>query len=720
MFWSEVDGALLRESAKLADPVRESIKAQVDIPQIIEQWNLSYPKGAQITKAEAKAWAKVHIKVDNNELNKGLGILYAIGWMFGRDVAVSAYAHARLNKAAPTDEQLNGLLNIDWSKWTPGNNPGALLASPPGGLKGLLQRRGLDLQGLTNTLLNRIGTHLADALMSGASDTMLGKMLETVVGDPERALTIANTSMASAMSVSTRETYQEFGVAKMRWLALEPCSTCSGNGAMGPITPGEALFKNVQGDNITEPPAHPNCRCALAPVIDLDQFKYVNQPRDEAGRWTSGAGGPAALVIPEGQRMASPANLVSATAPHVGLSPKAQAIAARISDVQHKPEIVKPDGTSVVEHTATYTAKNGTKADMVLTITTEGQKVDGQVLVNIDGEQVGGLLYSHVSGGYADLFSVPVSTIKYVTIDPKHQGLGIPTAALEFARSQSSDAILHSQQLTPEGREFAESTKYSQGQARDDRGRWTSGGGFVAGKWEKVDRAAQIDAAVEKYRTGTVNADGSPLSKEDVAAYRQSTETYYNKTDQYNNGNVIVTIPSGFDTEPGQTAKTADILKTVDELQTARPLTGKVELKMDNQYLMDLGGKSTLGFRQDLLSGEGSMIQINVAANERASGLMRQKKTIGTPMPSQTANNMLEFTMAHEWGHAWDAQANRSPSKSVGKILDKNPDLLGTISSYGKSSPNEAYAELFAQNYMEEKTKAPKMPVTAKTESYLK
>lgn len=291
MFWSEVDGALLRESAKLADPVRESIKAQVDIPQIIEQWNLSYPKGSEVTKAEARAWAKVHIKVDNNELNKGLGILYAIGWMFGRDVAVSAYAHARLNKAAPTDEQLNGLLNIDWSKWTPGNNPGALLASPPGGLKGLLQRRGLDLQGLTNTLLNRIGTHLADALMSGASDTMLGKMLETVVGDPERALTIANTSMASAMSVSTRETYQEFGVAKMRWLALEPCSTCSGNGAMGPITPGEALFKNVQGDNITEPPAHPNCRCALAPVIDLDQFKYVGQPRDEDGRWTSGGAG---------------------------------------------------------------------------------------------------------------------------------------------------------------------------------------------------------------------------------------------------------------------------------------------------------------------------------------------------------------------------------------------------------------------------------------------
>ena len=292
MFWSEVDGALLRESAKLAGPLRDSIEAQVNIDEIIRQWNLSYREGSEVTKAEARAWAKVNIVVDNTELNKGLGIIYAIGWVFGRDVATSAYAHVRLNKAAPTDEQLNGLLNIDWANWKPGNNPGALLAAPPGGLKNLLQRRGLDLQGLTNTLLNRIGTHLADALMSGASDTMLGKVLQTVVGDPERALTIANTSMASAMSVSTRETYQEFGLAKMRWLALEPCSTCSGNGALGPVTPGEAVFKNVQGDNIMEPPAHPNCRCALAPVIDLDQFKFsVHQARDSRGRWTDGGFG---------------------------------------------------------------------------------------------------------------------------------------------------------------------------------------------------------------------------------------------------------------------------------------------------------------------------------------------------------------------------------------------------------------------------------------------
>lgn len=307
MFWHEVDGALLRESAKFAGHVRDSIRASVNVDDIIRQWNLSYPKGATVTKAEAKAWAKVNIAVDNRELNKGLGILFAIGWIFGRDVATAAYANAKLDKAAPTDDALRALLNFDWSTWTPGNNPGALLASPPNGLKGLLQRRGLDLQGLSNTLLNRIGLHLSDALMSGASDTMLGAVLESLIGDPERALTIANTSMASAMSVATRETYQEFDVARMRWLALEPCSTCSGNASLGAVIPGEAAFRNVEGAGITEPPAHPNCRCALAPVIDLgngltmaveaDLTKYdPNQPRDAKGRF--GSGGASASTKP--------------------------------------------------------------------------------------------------------------------------------------------------------------------------------------------------------------------------------------------------------------------------------------------------------------------------------------------------------------------------------------------------------------------------------------
>lgn len=460
MNWSEVDGALLRESIKLAKSVRDSIEAQVNIDEIIRQWNLSYREGSEVTTAEARAWAKVNVVVNNTELNKGLGILYAIGWMLGRDVATSAYAHARLNKAAPTDDQLNGLLNIDWANWKPGNNPGALLAAPPGGLKGLLQRRGLDLQGLTNTLLNRIGTQLANALTSGAADTTLGKALEAIVGDPERALTIANTSMASAMSVSTRETYQEFGLAKMRWLALEPCETCSGNGAMGPVTPGEAVFKNVQGDNITEPPAHPNCRCALSPVIDLDQFKYVGQARDERGRWSSGgAGGAQSLTIPSNP-VVSQSNLVSATAPYVGLSDKAQSVAARIQNVNHMNTTVDEDGFKITTYEATYESEKGKKFDLRATETIEPDLLlDGVITATTPaGEKAGELKYESVSSRHIDL-PIQVSRISFTGVFAEFRSNALATAMLEFARKTSTTPVLHSNQLTDEGREFAESTK---------------------------------------------------------------------------------------------------------------------------------------------------------------------------------------------------------------------------------------------------------------------
>lgn len=537
MDWGEVDRALLRESIKMAKPVRDSIEAQVNIGKIISQFRSAYPETARPTTIETREWANSNIAVNNTELNKGLGILYAIGWMFGRDIATSAYAHERLNKAAPTDEQLNGLLNIDWANWKPGNNSGALLASPPGGLKRLLKRRGLDLKGLTDTLLNRIGTQLANALTSGATDTVLGKALEAIVGDPERALTIANTSMASAMSVSTLETYKEFDLAKMRWLALEPCETCAGNGALGPVNVGEAAFKNVQGDNITEPPAHPNCRCALAPVIDLDQFKSVNQPRDE-------------------------------------------------------------------------------------------------------------------------------------------------------------------------------------------RGRWTSGGTFVPGKWNPTDKAVLVSEAVDKYAKTHMHEDGSPLTKEELDKYKKKSQRYYNSVTVYENGPVKVTIPKDFDTAH-QATTTAEILKNVDSLQTAHPLP-YVELIIKNQALGGVLGEHQ-GFTEKLTGKKGSEIRIETFSIQGSEAWQTARESNDpakiqdrTRMPLDSPGSRLEFTMAHEWGHAVDFMSGNEKSSIVEHKLLNNDDWAKSVSKYGKTGPKEAYSELFAQNYMENKQGIAKLPVTVGLEEELK
>jgi hypothetical protein len=68
--------------------------------------------------------------------------------------------------------------------------------------------------------------------------------------------------MSRAVSVATVDAYKDFGVEQYEWLSLDPCEICGGNSDAGPIAMGEEF---PSGD--TEPPAHPNCRCTVLPVI---------------------------------------------------------------------------------------------------------------------------------------------------------------------------------------------------------------------------------------------------------------------------------------------------------------------------------------------------------------------------------------------------------------------------------------------------------------------
>ena len=87
--------------------------------------------------------------------------------------------------------------------------------------------------------------------------------ISSVIDDPRRALTIATTEMARATSVASLDSYQEFGLEQVEWLALDPCEICAGNEDAGAVNVGDEF---PSGD--TEPPAHPNCRCSLVPVVD--------------------------------------------------------------------------------------------------------------------------------------------------------------------------------------------------------------------------------------------------------------------------------------------------------------------------------------------------------------------------------------------------------------------------------------------------------------------
>jgi hypothetical protein len=270
-FWREANGVLVRQAASTASRVRDAIKTSISIEDVIKAWNEAHPMGGQATPKQARDWARTNIKVNGKPLVKALNPVYSIGYAIGQQAALTSFAKAKLSKA-PSVDDLGVALRLDWSTWKPGNKPASLLVSPPAGLRRLLDRAGVTIQGINNTTLDRIGTQLGQALATGETDIKLAGLIKDLLDDPNRALVIANTEMNRAMSVASVESYQSFGVEQVEWLVMEPCDICAEND--GVVV--DLMSEFPSGD--TEPPAHPNCVCSIAPVIQDD----TNQPEEIA------------------------------------------------------------------------------------------------------------------------------------------------------------------------------------------------------------------------------------------------------------------------------------------------------------------------------------------------------------------------------------------------------------------------------------------------------
>jgi hypothetical protein len=73
---------------------------------------------------------------------------------------------------------------------------------------------------------------------------------------------IARTETADALEQAFMDRSKAMGVTGKEWITHDPCPICEENGAEG-VVPIDHIFSS--GDE--RPPAHPNCRCALAPVM---------------------------------------------------------------------------------------------------------------------------------------------------------------------------------------------------------------------------------------------------------------------------------------------------------------------------------------------------------------------------------------------------------------------------------------------------------------------
>ena len=186
-----------------------------------------------------------------------------------------------------------------------------------------------------------------------------------------------------------------------------------------------------------------------------------DQERDENGRFASGS-----LALPS---WANQDTLIDLREPHIGLSDKAKEVALRISpNTDSKYSEDRNKKGDLIEYsyraTAVYTAPDGEDYKLNYerwsyqgTANLQGMQHEITVEVKSDDKFVGSLNVSNgnqVTNSFAE--------IDEISVNNNYQRQGIATAMLEFARRETPDlGIVHSKNLTSEGRAFSEITKYA-------------------------------------------------------------------------------------------------------------------------------------------------------------------------------------------------------------------------------------------------------------------
>jgi hypothetical protein len=131
----------------------------------------------------------------------------------------------------------------------------------------------------------RIAAEVRDSVERGDPLPDLAKTIRTTIEDMTRyrSMLISRTETANALSVGSLSTAVQMNATHKEWVA-EPdcCEICADNMSEG-LIPIEDSFQS--GDDC--PPAHPNCRCALAYSYEETQVEYDDA---EAGNYVADLG----------------------------------------------------------------------------------------------------------------------------------------------------------------------------------------------------------------------------------------------------------------------------------------------------------------------------------------------------------------------------------------------------------------------------------------------
>lgn len=204
--------------------------------------------------AGAREWLHASVRPNTSALEAAIADARADGYASGA-LALAAEEDVAALGVLATGEAEYGSIKQYWDDWKPGDVRASELLDN-GGFKSLLDDAGVTVQGIADTTLDRMGTLLADGAAKGLSVDELADQLHSLVNDPNRAYSIANTELARATSAATADTFEENGIEQWEWLVSDgACDECEAEADSGPRSLGD-----------DQPPLHPSCRCAMTPV----------------------------------------------------------------------------------------------------------------------------------------------------------------------------------------------------------------------------------------------------------------------------------------------------------------------------------------------------------------------------------------------------------------------------------------------------------------------
>lgn len=247
-----------RIAAKNALKIRAALLQSVDSQHIYDAYLETQPNQSDSlaqNRARARAWVMLNVRVNPAPLIPVLERTWAEAWVTGAAAADQWVALAKRRNKSDANEMIN------WEDWKPGDLAAALLLRPSKAFQRFLAQFGITLKELSTTTINDIGNSIADAVEMGMSSQKAAKLINKSVANPARALTIAITEQNRAMSAATVARYQEMQIQQMEWEVSDPCPKCAQNSGQV-VNLGETF-----NSGNTQPPAHPNCRCVLLPVI---------------------------------------------------------------------------------------------------------------------------------------------------------------------------------------------------------------------------------------------------------------------------------------------------------------------------------------------------------------------------------------------------------------------------------------------------------------------